>query len=696
MKRLMVVTDDAQKFLSLKRALDRVKDDPFELVPRQDIAGAVDRVALGDLDAIILDLTLRDERGNSGFDALFATWPHTPIMVLTDAADEKLAIDAVRQGAQGFLLANDFESNLLPLALRSLIRSETAEGAYINEKARAVIALNSISDAVICTDISGMVDYLNVAAEKLTGWKREEAWGRPIADIFKLINGISRLPEPDPVRLVLETNEPVGMLTATLLVRRDGSEAAIENTCSPIHDRTGKLTGVVIVFHDVTAARAMTMKMAYMAQHDFLTKLPNRLLLNDRITNAISFAKRNHGQLGLLFLDLDNFKSINDTLGHETGDRLLQAIAQRLLHCVRDSDTVSRQGGDEFVILLVNVTGRESVAVTADKVIAALKAPYTIGTNELRSTTSIGISLYPADGPDAETLIKCADIAMYHAKEKGRDNYQFYESAMNARIVERGFIESGVRSALQNCQLSLHYQPKVNLQTGAITGAEALLRWNHPEMGDVSPARFIPIAEESGLIISIGRWVLREACTQAKRWMDQGLPLGSIAVNISALELRQQNLVANVRDVLTETGLRPDALQLEITESVLMHDADLNCTVLNELKSLGIALAADDFGTGYSSLSYLTQFPIDVLKIDRAFVGDIETAPRAGLIAEAVIGMGNSLRMKVVAEGVETEVQLAFLKNLLCEEGQGHFFSRPLSVDRFGALLKTGIQRAAA
>jgi predicted signal transduction protein with EAL and GGDEF domain len=367
-----------------------------------------------------------------------------------------------------------------------------------------------------------------------------------------------------------------------------------------------------------------------------------------------------------------------------------------LLHCVRDSDTVSRQGGDEFVILLVNVTGRESVAVTADKVIAALKAPYTIGTNELRSTTSIGISLYPADGPDAETLIKCADIAMYHAKEKGRDNYQFYESAMNARIVERGFIESGVRSALQNCQLSLHYQPKVNLQTGAITGAEALLRWNHPEMGDVSPARFIPIAEESGLIISIGRWVLREACTQAKRWMDQGLPLGSIAVNISALELRQQNLVANVRDVLTETGLRPDALQLEITESVLMHDADLNCTVLNELKSLGIALAADDFGTGYSSLSYLTQFPIDVLKIDRAFVGDIETAPRAGLIAEAVIGMGNSLRMKVVAEGVETEVQLAFLKNLLCEEGQGHFFSRPLSVDRFGALLKTGIQRAAA
>jgi diguanylate cyclase (GGDEF)-like protein/PAS domain S-box-containing protein len=696
MNRLLVVTDHLHEYEMLERALDLVKDDPFQLINRRTAFGAVDRLEVGDIAAIVLDLMLPDSKGVETFDRMFTAWPHTPVMVLSSVADESLAIEAMQRGAQGYVLKGDIESKLLPLALRSVIRSRTAEDAYQNERARAVIALNSISDAVICTDTAGKIDYMNVAAEKITGWSREEARGHPVSEVFKLINGISGLPEPDPVQLVLDRDESMGLLTSTLLVRRDGSKAAIEDSCSPIHDRTGKLTGVVIVFHDVTAAHAMTIKMAYLAQHDFLTKLPNRLLLNDRIAQAISLAKRNGRRLAVLFLDLDNFKSINDTLGHETGDRLLEAIAQRLSSCVRESDTVSRQGGDEFVVLLSEGAERETTALTATKIIDALRAPYAISMQEVRATTSIGISFYPEHGQDAETLIKNADTAMYHAKEQGRDNYQFFEGDMNAREVERGTIGTSLRSALEKEEFFLEYQPKINLSTGAITGAEALLRWNHPLLGLISPARFIPVAEEYGLIVSIGQWVLREACTQARRWLDAGLPLGAMAINISALELRQATFPSDLRKILRDTGLPPSALQLEITESVLMHDADQNCAILKELKSIGVGLAVDDFGTGYSSLSYLTLFPIDILKIDRAFVNDDQRTLHAGVIAKAIIGMGNNLNLKVVAEGVENVTQLAFLKELSCEEGQGFYFSLPIGAEHFGRLLATGVSKKAA
>jgi diguanylate cyclase (GGDEF)-like protein/PAS domain S-box-containing protein len=696
MNKLLVVMDDLHGYETLERALDRVKEYPFDLVSRPNLSDAVNRLAVGDIGAIILDLMLPDSRGIETFDRMFATWPHTPIMVLSSAEDENLAIEAVQRGAQGYVLKGEIESKLLPLALRSVIRSRTAEEAYQNERARAVIALNSISDAVICTDMAGKIDYMNIAAETITGWSREEARGHPATDVFKLINGISRLPEPNPVQLVIDEDEPRGLPTSTLLVRRDGTEAAIEDSCSPIHDLSGKLTGVVIVFHDVTDARAMTIKMAYLAQHDFLTKLPNRLLLNDRIAQAIALAKRHKHQLGVLFLDLDNFKNINDTLGHQTGDRLLESIAHRLSSCVRSSDTVSRQGGDEFVILLSEGAKHDTAALTATKIIEALRAPHAIAAHDLSITTSIGIALYPEHGGDAETLIKSADTAMYHAKEKGRDNYQFFEGEMNARLVERGTIGASLRSALEREEFFLEYQPKINLASGSITGAEALVRWNNPQLGLVSPARFIPVAEESGLIVSMGQWVLREACAQAQRWMDAGLPLGTIAVNISALELRQETFLPNLRDVLRQTGLPAGALQLEITESVLMDDPDLNCATLKELKSIGIGLAVDDFGTGYSSLSYLTLFPIDILKIDRSFVNDVEHALHAGIIAKAIIGMGNNLDLKVVAEGVETVSQLAFLKELRCEEGQGYYFSLPIGAEHFGRLLASGISKRAA
>jgi diguanylate cyclase (GGDEF)-like protein len=432
-------------------------------------------------------------------------------------------------------------------------------------------------------------------------------------------------------------------------------------------------------------------QMGHMAHHDSLTNLPNRVLLNDRIAQAIFLANRHGTTLAVLFLDLDNFKHINDSLGHTIGDQLLQSVARNLCDCVRSSDTVSRQGGDEFVILVTEDKFAEDVAVAAEKILAVLAVPQSIARHDLHVTTSIGISLYPADGRDAETLIKNADIAMYQAKEKGRNNYQFFKSDMNVRAVERQAIEANLRNALKRRQFVLHYQPKINLETGMITGAEALLRWEHPEWGTVMPDRFVSIAEDCGLIVPIGRWVLREACAQARRWQEAGLQPVSVAVNISALEFRHNDFVEGLRAILNETGLEPHCLQLEITESVLMRNAKSSTEILKNLKDIGVQLAVDDFGTGYSSLSYLHKFPIDVLKIDKSFVQDIDSNNDNGIIVSAVIAMGTSLQQHVVAEGVEDNLQLAFLKAHHCEEGQGYFFSRPLVAEQFTALLETGL-----
>ena len=560
------------------------------------------------------------------------------------------------------------------------------ESVY-KEKMRAEIALNSISDAVICTDINCNIDYLNIAAEKITGWTREEANGLPINQVFNIIHSSTRKPAFSPIGLVLQTNKPRVLAADTLLIKRDGTEVAIEDSTSPIHNWDGQLTGVVIVFHDVSEAKAMATKMAHLAQHDSLTNLPNRVLLNDRIAQAITLANRHHTHLALLFLDLDNFKHINDSLGHATGDKLLRLVTERLKECVRESDTVSRVGGDEFVILLAENKNSEDAGVSAQKILDALQAMHLIGKSQLHITTSIGISVYPADGINAETLIKSADTAMYHAKGKGRNNYQFFKSEMNTRAVERLIIENNLRLALEKQQFILYYQPKVNLNTGQITGVEALLRWQHDEWGEIVPDIFVPVAEDTGLIIPIGRWVLRQACMQAKIWQGAGLQDITLAINISAQEFLQKDFVAGVRAILIETGLAAHFLELEITESVLMRDAECSKNILQQLKKMGIKLAVDDFGTGYSSLSYLQRFPIDVLKIDRSFVQNIESAQDDGIIVSAIISMGNSLKLKVVAEGVETPSQLAFLKARQCEEGQGYFFSHPLIAENFAELL---------
>lgn len=424
--RVLIITTEITDANTLKAVLGDARDGPFaiECVGRLD--AGLNRLSKGNIDAILVDLTLPDSKGIATFDQVFAAAPRTPILMLSSIEEETLAKIAVERGAQGYLSKGYFGNNLVPQALSSIIRRKAVEEALMKEKARAEIVLNSISDAVICCDLSGNIDYLNVAAETMTGWSHDDAKGLPIGEVFNIINGTSRERDQHPVEEVLKRDEAMGLNANTVLIRRDGSEIAIEDSVSPIHDWNGKLSGVVIVFHDISASLAMSAKMAHMAQHDFLTNLPNRLLLNDRIGQAITLAKREESQLAVLFLDLDNFKQINDSLGHPTGDKILQSVTQRLQDCVRKSDTVSRQGGDEFVILLSQSNDEGAAAATAGKIITALAEPHFVDDCELRVTSSIGISLYPADGCDAEELIKRADMAMYSAKENGRNNYQFF------------------------------------------------------------------------------------------------------------------------------------------------------------------------------------------------------------------------------------------------------------------------------
>ena len=629
------------------------------------------------IDAVLVDLFLPDSQGIDTFEQLYSVAPHTPILVLSAPHHEEIAKLAVQRGAQDYLLKGRFDGDALRKALRSMIERSAIAEALFMEQERAQVTLDSIGDAVISTDAAGFVTYVNAVAEGLTGWPQKEAAGRPLADVFRIVSAGSREVAKDPMRLAIRENRTVGLTPNCVLIRRDGVEIGIEDSAAPIHDRRGRVTGAVMVFRDVTAAQAMSRRMSHLAQHDSVTDLPNRILLNDRLIQAMAMAQRNGKKLALLYLDIDHFKHINDTAGHAVGDQLLQSISKRLLDCVRSSDTVSRQGGDEFAILLSEVAYAQDAAVTAEKILAALSEAHKIDELELHVSASIGIVVYPGDGTTAETLLKNADAAMYQAKECGRNNYQFFRAEMNRHVFERQALENDLHHALERHEFTLHYQPRVNLRSGAIVGVEALLRWHHPTRRLIRPSRFISIAEDSGLIVPIGKWVLREACRQAKVWQAAGLAPVKMAVNVSAVELRAKNFVASVREILADTGLSARYLELEITETFLMQDPLSTQTVIQELKEIGVQLALDDFGTGYSSLSCLKRFPIDTLKIDGSFVQNLTADAGDAGVVSAVVNMGKSMEVCVVAEGVETPEQFAFLKHRRCPEAQGNYFFEP-------------------
>jgi diguanylate cyclase (GGDEF)-like protein/PAS domain S-box-containing protein len=464
--------------------------------------------------------------------------------------------------------------------------------------------------------------------------------------------------------------------------RRDRSKKWALGNMRAVHDFLGDVVLYEGTVEDITDRKVAEDRVQYLAYYDALTGLPNRTLLHDRLAKALAGARRQKDKVALLFLDLDRFKDINDSLGHTVGDLILQGVAERLKTWGREQDTVARLGGDEFLIMLTDVKNIADIAVAAERLMDSMKAEFVVQGHSLSIGCSIGISIFPEHGANGEILVKNADAAMYSAKDYGRNNFRFFTEDMNAQAAERLTIENSLRLALENDELFLVYQPQMDIISGRITGLEALLRWKHPDLGLVPPDKFIRIAENSGLIVPIGEWVLTTACSQARKWQDEGLAAVTIAVNVSAVQFRQEGFCGLIRRVLHETGLAPQYLELELTESLLLANAEVMFSVVHGLKAMGVTLAIDDFGTGYSNFTSLRQFGVTKLKIDRSFIRDVEVKPDDAAITTAIISMAKSLNLKVIAEGVENEAQLSFLREHHCDEIQGYYFSKPLAVDK--------------
>ncbi|HYD33481.1 MAG TPA: EAL domain-containing protein [Methylophilaceae bacterium] len=548
--------------------------------------------------------------------------------------------------------------------------------------------LHSIPDIAWLKDTQGRYLAVNDKFTSIFGVKPEAVHGKTDHQIH---SGSVAERNEQTDRMVIETKSETRYDES--IVTAEGRTIWVETVKVPILNQT-EIIGIAGVSRDITERKATEERIHFLAHYDVLTELPNRFMLFERLDSLFARARRDGTQVAVFFVDLDRFKLINDTLGHTAGDILLQLVADRLKESSREVDIIARVGGDEFVIALTGIKESSHITSIAKKVLKTIGRPYMVNGHTLHVTPSLGVSIYPDDGEDTATLIKNADRAMYQVKKLGRNSYEFFNKEMDTLALDQLSLENGLRFALEREELELVYQSQVDLKTGAIVGAEAQLRWNHPELGLIMPHRFIGILEESGLIAPIGEWVIYTACQQNRKWQAQGLPPISIAVNLSSVQLQQKDFVGMLSRQLEKTGLQPEQLDLEITESVIMHNAEYTINVLQQLKDIGVRLSVDDFGTGYSSLSYLKRFPIDSLKIDRSFVRDLTSDTNDAAITSTIIAIAKQLNLTVIAEGVETLDQLNFLLSNGCDQIQGFYFSKPLSADDFAIHLKTGIHRA--
>lgn len=558
--------------------------------------------------------------------------------------------------------------------IRDITERKQMEEALKASEERYRRIIETTSEGVLIIDAENKAVFANKTMAQMLGYGLEEMLG------MSLLSFVSEEKQSSAIAAMsdIQSGKPgIRESFDIQLCCQDGSNLWTLVSAKPIFDRTGKYAGALGMFTDITQRKIAEEKIHYQAMHDLLTNLPNRTMFNEELTAALIQAKNNYSS-AVLFLDLDRFKTINDTLGHAVGDRLLQAVAQRLTHCLQGNGIVARWGGDEFTILLPQVINTEASGEIAQIIISALQPAFNLEGRQLHISSSIGIALYPCDGEDGETLLRNADVALYRSKQKGRNNYQFYTAAMNSQASELLLLENDLHHALSHQEFEVYYQPQVNITTQEITGMEALVRWQHPKLGLIPPAKFIPLAEETGLIVPLDQWVLQTACTQNKVWQDAGLPPIRMSVNLSARQFQQSALIDIVAETLQKTGLLPEYLELEITETIAMEDVESSKLILDKLHEMGVHLSIDDFGTGYSSLGYLKQFPLNTLKIDKSFINDVASDPQNASIIKAIMTLGKGFNLRIIAEGVETQAQKDCLQSFKCEEIQGYFFSPPL------------------
>jgi diguanylate cyclase (GGDEF)-like protein/PAS domain S-box-containing protein len=570
--------------------------------------------------------------------------------------------------------------------LEQTARSLAAE----REKGRAT--LHAIADAVITTDRDGHVTFANPLAERMTGHSGVELHGMRIGDIVQFATLRDREQMQSVVEHCMRSGATASLIGRLSIRSTQGEAFEVRVSASPVRLPGGEFDGVVVALTDITESVAMTEKMAHQATHDGLTELPNRALLLERLKHALGVARRTQTLVAVLFIDLDDFKRVNDGFGHAIGDAALRAAGQRLLLATRANDMVARWGGDEFLVVAEELVSVDAAAVVARKLLEALEGPIEALGHEIFVSASVGISVFPRDGLDPEILVQNADRAMYRAKQQGRNQAQFFSEAINQRAAERREIEAGLRLALTREELQLHFQPQVSLDGRTFVGAEVLVRWRHPQSGLIEPARFISVAEDSGLIHDIGAWVLRTACLRASHWSRAGLPLAKLSVNVSPRQFLRADLLRMLRESLDESGLAAHQLVIEVTEGAVTHDVDAIASALHELRALGVGIAVDDFGTGYSSLSFLRRFPVTQIKIDRSFIRNVMSSSSDAAITRGVIGMAKGMGIEVIAEGVESAEQLAFLRAHGCDAVQGFFVSHPLAEPEFVAALRHSLR----
>lgn len=699
--RILLVDDEPHLLNSLKRVMNTYGYEPE--VANGGIE-ALARIQQQHYDLILLDLCMPEVDGFQVMEFVVSSGIDTTVIVVSGDTSINSAIKALRNGAYDFLRKPYEPEELLhtvenALGRRKLERENENIGKQLEQSEKWYRYLvNNSPDLIYTLDEQGCFTFLNDRAESLLGYGKDELVGKHYSDIiheedmpnvthiFDERRTGERASRNVEVRLKCKAESHRPRQFETRFVTMELNAMGMYDDIDPKFP--GRFVGTYGVAKDVSDRKKAEETINYQAYHDLLTGLPNRILFKDRLSLAMAQAKRNDEMLAVMLLDLDRFKVVNDTLGHVVGDELLLSVGARLRGCVREGDTLARLGGDEFTLLLPQVGGGEDATKIAQKIIAALERPFYIDNHELFVSVSIGISLFPNDGETIDGLVKNADIAMYHTKSRGKNNYQFYSQSMNASFSERLSLENSMRKALERDEFRVFYQPQLNIRTGRIVGMEALIRWQHPSRGLLPPSDFIPLAEETGLIVPIGEWAMRTACIQTKAWLNAGIPPVRLAVNLSAQQIEQSHFVEKIMQALHETSLDFGLLELEITESMIMQDVENTIVKLRKLSMAGVKISIDDFGTGYSSLSYLKKFPIHTLKIDQSFVRDL-TKDLSGdtSIVTAIIAMAKGLKLNIIAEGVETEKQLELLQAMDCDEMQGFLFSWPLSSDEATKLL---------